>query len=86
MERGNKRYGVICFTILLFSIILQIICLVTPGWFIQIQGLVESQRGVFYMTKCYNGGDCDTKSMLDIYKINSQVVTDQPKILLSVGK
>ena len=86
MERGNKRYDVICFILLLLSTILQIICLAAPGWFIQIQGVVESQRGVFYMKKCYNGGDCDTKSMLDIYKINSQAVTSQPKIALSVGK
>ena len=86
MERGNKRYDVMCFIILLLSTILQVVCLAAPGWFIQIQGVVESHRGIFYMKKCLNGGNCETKTMLEIYKINSKAVKRQSRLALDVGK
>ena len=57
-----------------FSLILQIVCLCTPGWSIYHQIDVDYYSGVFYRTKCNRDmagkTQCETKSWYDLFSSN----------------
>lgn len=56
------------------SLILQIICLATPGWLIKFREYAEEYSGVFYMTECFGATNqmCETKSWYDRYKVRME--------------
>lgn len=88
MQYGSKCNRLITFVLTLSSMVLQLICLSTPGWLIQIQGPMESHRGIFYIRKCWTSsrGECESKTMLDIYRDNLKIFANESRYKLDVGK
>lgn len=73
MEYENISFRILESCLLSFSLILQFICLVTPGWYIYFRKDLERYNGIFYQTECKRDGvheemECETKSYLDILK------------------
>lgn len=72
MEYEKKYYSITEFILLVFSAILQLVCLTTPGWVIRVINSGNIYSGIFYVTGCIKLADgrqdCKTISWLDRFK------------------
>ena len=66
MQCKRKLCRWIQFVLLVLSALLQVACLVAPGWWIVIHEESETYFGIFYVIKC-NKTDCNTQSWYGMY-------------------